>query len=96
MGRKSRVRYEERPTRFASGVSAAALLGFLAFGLPFLAIFWFAYSMSHFSLLLIPLGFMVLWNGLVVFGFLYNAYNAATGNAPALTSYERIEEPDDE
>lgn len=96
MSRRRKVRYEERPTQFASGISAFVSVGFLAIGLPMLGVFWFAYYVTQFPLLLLPLGFMLLWNGLVFFGFVYNAYNAATGNAPATTSYERIEEIDDD
>jgi hypothetical protein len=70
-------------------------VGFLAIGLPMLAAFWFAYTLTDFPLLSIPFVFMLMWNAAVVFGLIYNAYNALTGNAPATTTYERIEDVDD-
>jgi hypothetical protein len=96
MGRRRRVRYVEKPTRFGSGVSATALLGLLLAGLPVLWVLWKAYDATHFSLLLIPLGLMLLWNAFVASALSYNAYNVITGNAAATKTLTRIEEADDE
>jgi hypothetical protein len=96
MGRKRRVRYIESPTRFGSGVSALAMLGLLLAGLPVLWVLWKAYDATHYWLLLIPLGFMLLWNAFVLLSLLFNSYNALTGKAAATRTFTQIEEQESE
>lgn len=96
MTKQRKVRYEERPSRASSGVSAVVSVGFLAVGLPMLALFGFAYMVTGFWLLLFPLGFMVFWNGMIVANLLFSSYHAAGGDIPPTSVYERVESDEED